>query len=177
MAADHIAEDDLELYALERLAKGSLAEAGAPHPPASESVLSIFDGLSDSLGDRRWRFIEGEHYRPFEALRPGDQYTDAAPERVRGNPAFIWLSYVLPGCLNGRLDALPPGSGDPFAVEDGQRHRSSTSPTDGRRNALCIGHRCHGSGYQHPEWRLTTSPKTTSNSTRCRRGDSSAWRA
>jgi hypothetical protein len=38
---------------------------------------------------------------------------------------------VLTCGLNGCLDALPPGSGDPLAIEDGQRHRISP-PVTGR---------------------------------------------
>src|ERR1039458_3245077 len=90
--------------------------------------------------------IEGEHDRPFEALWPGDEYANAAPERVRGDPAFEWLSDVLPGGLNGRLDALAPGSGDSLAVENGQRHRNpSCRPVDGG-NAHFTGSRWHLSG-------------------------------
>src|ERR1035437_5689791 len=79
-------------------------------------------------------FIEGERDRTFEAVGPGDQYTDAAPKRVRGNPAFVRLSYVLSAGFNGRLDALPPDSGDSLAIENGQRHRiGSLCRPDGRR--------------------------------------------
>ena len=44
-------------------------------------------------------------------------------------PPSLRLSDVLPGGLDGRLDAIPPGRGDPLAIEDGQRHRRLTLPT------------------------------------------------
>ena len=96
-------------------------------------MLSISDGLPDPRRDRRRGFVEGERDRPFEALWPGDQYTNAAPERFRGDPAFIRLSDMLAAGLDGRLDALPPGSGDPLAIEDGQRHSQIIVEPSGSR--------------------------------------------
>jgi hypothetical protein len=107
---------------------------GSCHPdgrePLAASRDSVFYSLLDPLRNRRRGFVKSERDRPFEALWPCDEYPDAAPERVLGNPALIRLNEVLPGGLNGRLDALPSGSGDFLAVEYSQGQRLPTKTTD-----------------------------------------------
>jgi hypothetical protein len=58
------------------------------------------------------RFTERDRDRPLEAPRPGDQHTNATPERVRGNPGFVRLSEARSGGGNGRIEALPAGGGE-----------------------------------------------------------------
>jgi hypothetical protein len=109
MATCHITDDDLELCALQR-----------PTPRRSSgSTPSVINGLADPLRDRRRRLVQSKRDRSFESLRPRDQHPDAAPERVRGDPTLIRLGDVRPGGLDSRLDALPPGGANAFAVENG----------------------------------------------------------
>ena len=62
-------------------------------------------GAYDALG----RFAKRGLDRPFEALRPRDQYPHAAAERARGDPGFARLREALPGGGHRRLDALAGG--------------------------------------------------------------------
>jgi hypothetical protein len=41
--------------------------------------------------------LDSEPGRPFEALQPDDQYPDAAPETVRGDPGFVRLGEARAG--------------------------------------------------------------------------------
>ena len=53
--------------------------------------------------------VESERDRPLAALRPGGRNTDAAPEGVSGDPAFMRLSKGFSAGRDRGFGVLSPG--------------------------------------------------------------------
>ena len=95
------------------------APAALPATQNQRMCSSVSYGPLDPVGDCCRGFVKRERDRPFEAPWLNDEYRNAVPERVRSDPAFKRLSDVRSAGLDGRRNALPPGSGNSLTVEDG----------------------------------------------------------
>jgi hypothetical protein len=106
---------------------------------------SIVIRLSYPLRDRCPGLVESERDHPLKALRPCDEYPDTTPGRVRGNPAFIRLSKVLPAAastaapMRSRLAAEIPLQSNTVR---GMESRYLADPLDGPTPLLTSSSAC-----------------------------------
>ena len=63
-----------------------------------------------------------KRHRALEAVRPCDEHTKAAFERVRRDPGFVRAFDVLATSDDGRFDAFATVAGNSLDVEDRERH-------------------------------------------------------
>ena len=69
-----------------------------------------------------WIVVYRKCHGALKAMRSRDEHAKTAIEPVSGDPGFVRSPGVCATGDNGRLDALATVAGDPFDIEDSERH-------------------------------------------------------
>ena len=86
---------------------------------------SVLDRFPDPLRDHRRVVGDVQCHSAVEPLRSGDEHSHAAPKWIRGNPGFKRPGQMTASGFDGRLDPLPLGHWNSFAVEHCEWHLRS----------------------------------------------------
>jgi len=101
---------------------------GAPRPGRLATRLlnmsrrPLIQRFTHALRNTDWIVVHRKCHCAFKAVRTRDENAKPAFERVSRDPGFMRSLGVLAARDHGRFDALATVAGDPFDVEDRDRH-------------------------------------------------------
>ena len=115
------------LYAeqIEWVSVGLRALRAADRAGTVRHRTSVLDRFPDPLRDHRRVVGDVQCHSAVEPLRSGEEHSHAAPKWIRGNPGFKRPGQMTASGFDGRLDPLPLGHWNSFAVEHCEWHLRS----------------------------------------------------